>query len=1404
MSVARQHARWLSLIEVSGPFLSMPVLLRVFPQGLEAHDPVVFRDLRQAYEEWSEKGAARREIHREWVRFVLLEVLGLPEKLLAEGQAIPTDFRLDLPEHRLTVRPDGALLVPEGRPGAGRPCLLLRILEPGQGLDRPIRGERWVRSPQDRMLELLRATGVRLGLVTNGEQWMLIHVPADGTTTAASWYAAIWIEEPETLQAFRSLIGGRRFFGVPDEETPEALFTASAAEQQEVTDQLGCQVRHAIEVLIQAIDRIDRDRQRKLLGDIAPQELYEAALTVMMRLVFLFCAEERRLLPLGNALYDGAYAVSTLRAQLREAADRSGEEVLERRSDAWCRLLATFRAIHGGIDHDLLDLPAHGGRLFDPDRYPFLEGRMGGSWRDEPADPLPIHNRTVLHLLEALQVLQVKVPGGMAEARRVSFRALDVEQIGHIYEGLLDHQAARAEEPFLGLGGSRDSETEVRLALLEELRSRSEDELVRFLKEQIGRSENALRSALGGVGASRKKGAAVRAGNALSLPLAYPAPPAVDDGLLRACDNDRALAARVAPFAALLRRDSTGDPVVIPAGGVFVTRGEDRRSTGTHYTPRSLTEPVVRYTLEPLVYHGPAEGLPPEQWKLRSAREILSLKVCDMAMGSGTLLVATCRYLAERLSEAWSEAGATRHRIQEGKWIIAPDGTASKGAPEELIIPDDPEERLLLARRIVADSCLYGVDKSPMAVEMAKLSLWLVTLQKNRPFTFLDHALKPGDSLIGVSLQELQNASLGTTSQQTNLMVWSEIDKATAARRELEAVPDTTPEHVARKAWLHASAEKSLAKAILLGDLILLPALREGDIAKRQSLADDLLLLFSTVLDEEGWQALRDKADQLLRGLKPFHWHLEFPEVFEGGTGFDAIVGNPPFIGGKRITGALGALYRDHLVEHLADGRRGSADLCAYFFLRAAGLLREGGGFGLLATNTIAQGDTREVGLDQLAAGGCAITRAVSSQKWPGEANLEVAEVWIRRGEWMGRWVLNGVEVSGITPMLTPASRVLGNPYQLRANEDRSFIGSYVLGMGFVMEPEEAQALIDKDPRNQDVLYQYLNGEDLNSRPEQSASRWVINFHDWPRERGAQGSWMATVDEVVRKAWLRSGIVPGDYPYPVAADYPECLAIVEQRAKPERLAQSDRYAQQYWWRFSRTRPELRSAIAGMERVLVTTRVSAYRSFVLSGIGTVFSDRLAVVALSCYGAFAIANSTIHDGWAHRPGMTTHETRPTYNPEEAFETFPFPPSFESLEEIGVRYYDHRQSIMLARQEGLTKTYNRFHNPQERDPEIARLRDLHVEMDRAVAAAYGWTDLDLGHGFHQTKQGDRFTIREAARVEVLDRLLELNHQRYAEEVAAGLHDKKGGKGGGEAAAGKRAGGRKRAVYDGPVLEF
>jgi len=919
MSITRHHADWLSLIEVSGPFVSLPVLMRTFPQGLEPRDPAQAKALRAAYEEWQDNPGAPGK-QRAWLLYVLTTVLGYPADRIAEGQALPAGLEANLAEMGEILRPSFALIDHAGSATAGQAQLLIASYPPEQALDKPAIGKHWKATPATRMVELLHGANVPLGLVTNGEQWMLMYAPRGETSGFSSWYGALWLDEPMTLRAFHSLLGVRRFFGVAADSTLLALLKESANDQQEVTDQLGYQVREAVEVLVQSFDALDKDSQRTLLKGIAETELYNAALTVMMRLVFLFSAEERGLLHLGKPLYDDNYAVSTLQEQLQDVADRFGEEVLERRYDAWARLLATFRAVHGGIQHQDLLMQAYGGSLFDPDRYPFLEGRpLGSQWRTTLAEPLAVNNRVALHLLNSLQRLRTKVGGsGTVETRRVSFRALGVEQIGHVYEGLLDHTAVRASDLVLGIKGTRSKEPEIALATLEARLAQGQDALIAFLKDETGRSVPALRRELdvGGL---------------------------LDEHRLRvACGHDDALLARLGPFTSLIREDSFDRPLVVLPGSVYVTAGSARRSTGTHYTPPSLTEPIVQHTLEPLVYVGPAEGLPKEQWKLKSPKEILDLKVCDMAMGSGAFLVQACRYLAERLVEAWEN----EEKAHPGQVLITPDGKFSEGSPSERLVPAEAAERVAIARRVVADRCLYGVDINPMAVEMAKLSMWLITMDAHRPFTFLDHAFKCGDSLLGIiSLEQLESFSLrpggGKQLAFATLNLWRHIDEAKKKREMLESMPSDTPEQIGAKAALYAEAEEAVAKLNAAADVLVAVELKgfkgrtyETD---REGAADQMMSYWTRGLSE-----LQGYANQLLDGRQCCHWALAFPEITQNG-GFSAFIGNPPFIGGKRMRSAFGENYRQYVTSIVGNDVPGSADLCAYFFLRATRLLHSGG-----------------------------------------------------------------------------------------------------------------------------------------------------------------------------------------------------------------------------------------------------------------------------------------------------------------------------------------------------------------------------------------------------------------------------------------------------------------------------
>jgi hypothetical protein len=546
---------------------------------------------------------------------------------------------------------------------------------------------------------------------------------------------------------------------------------------------------------------------------------------------------------------------------------------------------------------------------------------------------------------------------------------------------------------------------------------------------------------------------------------------------------------------------------------VYVTAGVDRRSTGTHYTPRSHTEPIVQHTLEPLVYIGPAEGQPREQWQLRSAAELLDLKICDMAMGSGAFLVQADRYMAERLVEAWENAeqalipghlppSGGSPREGEGRTPrprITPEGKLSTGAPGETLIPDDADERLSLARRIVADRCLYGVDKNPLAVEMAKLSLWLVTLAKDRPFTFLDHALKCGDSLVGADEDMFQRWAHGIRGSEMTLFdeqLRGQLTEARQKRRELESFEVKDVRDAERKAALLAEADRTLECVKLGCDLIIGVRLLDLKPKEKEARLNTLLLdyMAGKPLNMPEAQEALDAA----RKARAFHWPFEFPEIFERG-GFSAFVGNPPFIGGQHISGNLGKDYLNYLKTKWSHAR-GSADLCAYFFLRSFENLQVGGTLGLLATNTIAQGDTRALGLEYIVQKGGVIYHANASMNWPGTAAVVVSVIHVISNGYMGEKTLDGRIVPVISSLLDSTTDI-GDPYRLAQNAEKCFQGSIVLGMGFVLDIEQADALIEHDSKNAEVIFPYLSGEDLNSRPDQKPSRAVINFLDWPLEK---------------------------------------------------------------------------------------------------------------------------------------------------------------------------------------------------------------------------------------------------------------------------------------------------------------
>jgi hypothetical protein len=444
----------------------------------------------------------------------------------------------------------------------------------------------------------------------------------------------------------------------------------------------------------------------------------------------------------------------------------------------------------------------------------------------------------------------------------------------------------------------------------------------------------------------------------------------------------------------------------------------------------------------------------------------------------------------------------------------------------------------------------------------------------------------------------------------------------------------------------------------------------------------------------------------------------------------------------------------------------------------------------LIASNTIAQGDTRDSSLASILAQGGTIRRATRRYKWQGTAAVVTSFVHVTKGAVCSPIILDDRQVHRISAYLVEGDLDRA-PARMAANARKAFIGSYVLGMGFTFDDVAAakgeaesidtmRALIAKNARNAERIFPYIGGEEVNTSPTHANHRYVIDFADYPLRRDeGLGQW-ATASDGERMEWLRDGIVPEDYLEAVAADWPDLLEIVERRVKPQRERDKREAYRRRWWQYAERRPGLYSTIA-LSRVLVCSRIGNAFVFTFLPRRTVYNEKTVVFAWDASASLAVMNSRSHEVWTRFFSSTLKDDL-QYTPSKCFETFPFPDDFEASAALGAAgqaYHDHRAGLMISRNEGMTKTYNRFHDPDERGEDIVRMRELHAEMDRAVLHAYGWDDLaeraepiflDETNEDDHTYQG-RLFWPSALREEVLARLLALNADRHAEEVRRGL---------------------------------
>jgi hypothetical protein len=513
----------------------------------------------------------------------------------------------------------------------------------------------------------------------------------------------------------------------------------------------------------------------------------------------------------------------------------------------------------------------------------------------------------------------------------------------------------------------------------------------------------------------------------------------------------------------------------------------------------------------------------------------------------------------------------------------------------------------------------------------------------------------------------------------------------------------------------------------------------------------------------ERYRDCLDKWRNAEKPLAPFHWEVELPEVFEReSTGFDAIVGNPPFAGVTTLSENSVGWYTAWL-RNAWPGSGGKCDLVAFFFRQAWLLIRDHGTLGLIATNTVAEGDTRRSGLEVILREGGVIFDAYRSIKWPGQANVYISRVCIRRGPVESKR-LNGKPAKNINMFLLDAPNNQ-EPIALAANASKAFLGCKPGAKWHVVGDSEkgyfpaARVSVVRE-ECPELIRTYIGGAELYSEPSAKTTRQIIVLG------------LLETDQVVA--------------------FPRTLRLLAQ------LAGKNPETSSMWWRFARRAVELYSKLPRFNTVLVRAEVSDTFAFERQSAEAIFSNKCVVFLLDDWGSFSILQSRTHECWARLTSSTQGEGL-SYVPKCSFETFPFPNNWlndPKLEAAGKAYYQFRVALMIKNDEGLTKTYNRFHDPDEHDLEIKKLRELHTIMDRAVLDAYGWSEIKtdceffLDYDIDEEEWGDRkkpyrYRWPDEVRDEVLARLLALNAERAKEEVRSGASTVR--KGGGNKAAPK-----------------
>jgi methylase of polypeptide subunit release factors len=811
------------------------------------------------------------------------------------------------------------------------------------------------------------------------------------------------------------------------------------------------------------------------------------------------------------------------------------------------------------------------------------------------------------------------------------------------------------------------------------------------------------------------------------------------------------------------------DPKVEKIGSLYqfsFIEGDSRSSSGSHYTPEELVKPLIKHSLDYIIADKLKESNPEEA--------LLSITVCDVACGSGHILLSAARKIATELAS-----------IREG--AEQPSPTYYRAAMKDVI-----------------RNCIYGVDLNPLAVELCKVALWLEAHNPNEPLNFLDHHIKCGNAIVGLAhFEELQN---GIATEAFKTLPGDDKDFAATLRKqntlerkskqistydieredlnlqglqkefaEFTELPERSPEEITAKAaaYKNLTEDKKWYRLKNLADLQVAQFFIPKTVENREKITTNTK--YKTYLNSGAQIIDRGAASAMTVEKRFFHWFLEFPQVFSKG-GFDCILGNPPYIAARDINSKVGERIHKYL-KYVFFPSNGKPDFVSYFYRRDYDIIKAQGFISLIATNSISQGDTRKSSIEYLIQNKGVLNFAAPSINWPGEANTTVSLTTIAKNRTDLNFYIRDEKVEGISSRLEVLDNnsIETNPFVMKANIPLAFQGSILGCEKFKI----SNSIAEEKFKNSKFIFPFITGDDLNDKLNQDASTKVIDLGNLDLES-------------IKK-------------------FKDLFEYCESEIKPFQKGKKE------WWKHHRNRFDSYKIAREKEYLIANSIVTKYPTLSRVLTSSVLSNKNTVFVVN-KGQEAILLSSIYAHWVYKYTTTMGASTISFAINECFNNFPLLESI-NLNKRSDKYLEIRNNIQFQLKIGLTKTYNQFHNRdlvenveqldakafekkygketwylynhlevkkkenisyEEAVPRIFELRELHKEMDEAVLEAYGWQDVNLRHDFYEMEylpENDRvrYTIHPEARKEVLKRLLLLNHERFEEEVKQGLHKKK-----------------------------